>query len=62
MQTEQSNGPRTELWGTLYPTDCTLAVNAFTDTVCFLSVRNDANRVSRETTHTLPIFKGDHSL
>ena len=41
---EKSNGPRTEPWGTPYLRNCTLDVDAFTCTVCFLSVRNDAGR------------------
>ena len=44
MQMEKSNGPRTEPWGTPYLRNCTLDVDAFTCTVCFLSVRNDAGR------------------
>ena len=43
---EKSNGPRTEPWGTPYLRDRTSDVDAFTCTVCFLSVRNDASRVS----------------
>ena len=43
---EKSNGPRTEPCGTPYLRDRTSDVDAFTCTVCFLSVRNDANRVS----------------
>ena len=35
MQTEESNGPGTELWGIPYLRDCALAVDAFTVTVCF---------------------------
>ena len=45
---ENSNGPRTEPCGTPYltETDRTSDLDAFTRTVCFLSVRNDASRVS----------------
>ena len=43
---EKSNGPRTEPCGTPYLKDRTSDVDAFTCTVCFLSVRNDASRVS----------------
>ena len=72
---EKSNGPRTELWGTPYLRDRTSDVDAFTCTVCFLSVRNDTQvwlavyglspetltQVSPETIHTLPVFEGgDH--
>ena len=43
---QKSNGPRTKPWGTPYLRDRTSDVDAFTYTVCFLSVRNDASRVS----------------
>ena len=42
MQTEESDGPRIELWGIPYLRDCALTVDAFIVTVCFLSVRYDA--------------------
>ena len=57
MEMEKSNGPRTKPLGTPYLRDRTSDVGAFTCTVWFLSVRNDASRVSSETIHTLPIFE-----
>ena len=61
---EKSNGPTTEPWGTPYLRDRTSDVDAFTCTVGFLSVRNDASRVSApgDNPYTARFEGGDHGL